>query len=343
MNLQRARSGETLVGVIANPSSGHDIRRLVARASVFPNAEKVMMLQRVLTSLGAVGVHRVISATDGSGIAAGLASAVEAHHPERDPPWPLVQFLDQPITGSAIDSVVATESLVRLGARVLVVLGGDGTDRAVAAACGEVPIVALSTGTNNAFAPVREATVVGVAAGLLATGRLPVEDGCRRNKALIVEHGTRRELALVDVATTTASGVGARAVWDPSTVTELYVAFAEPSAVGLSSIAGLIRPVGRDEPLGLRLALRPGAARRVLAPIAPGLLREVGVDAVDVIRPGERSCMTGDRGVVAVDGERELEFSGDAPTVTLSLEGPWSVDVARTMELTASRGLLAGG
>jgi hypothetical protein len=43
---------------------------------------------------------------------------------------------------------------------------------------------------------------------------------------------------------------------------------------------------------------------------------------------------------VAVDGEREIEFRETAPTVTLSLAGPWSLDVSRTMSVAASRGLL---
>jgi hypothetical protein len=188
-----------------------------------------------------------------------------------------------------------------------------------------------------------EATVTGLAAGLLAVGRLRVPDACRRCKVLVVEHGSRRELGLVDVATTTSSGVGARAVCDPSSVNELFVAFAEPNAVGLSSIAGLTRPIGRDEPVGLRLTLRPDADHRVLAPIAPGLLRDVGVDAVEVIEPGQRWRIRGHQGVLAIDGEREVEFRGEAPYVTLSLAGPWSLDVARAMTLAASRGLLIHG
>lgn len=339
MDVEPARQGEVLVGFIANPRSGHDIRRLVARASVFPNTEKLMMLQRVLTSLGAVGVHRVAVATDAGGIASGLADAVEAHRPARDPPWPRVELLDLPLHGGAADTVAAADALVRLGARVLVVLGGDGTDRLVASVCGEVPIVALSTGTNNAFAQLGEATVSGLAAGLLAAGHLAVGDACRRNKVLVVEHQARVELALVDVATTTSSGVGARAIWNPSEVTELFVTFAEPGVVGLSSIAALIRPVGRDEPIGLHLVLRPGARQQVLAPIAPGLVREVGVESLEVIRAGDRRRISG-RGVVAVDGERELEFRDTAPTVTLSLAGPWSLDVPRAMAVAARRGLL---
>ena len=43
------------VGVIANPASGRDIRRLVAGASVFGNADKAGMVFRLLSGLGATG------------------------------------------------------------------------------------------------------------------------------------------------------------------------------------------------------------------------------------------------------------------------------------------------
>ncbi|HVE11076.1 MAG TPA: ATP-NAD kinase, partial [Paraburkholderia sp.] len=40
------------VGVIANPASGRDIRRLTTHASVFPTAEKANMVVRLLAGLG---------------------------------------------------------------------------------------------------------------------------------------------------------------------------------------------------------------------------------------------------------------------------------------------------
>ena len=46
--------GDAIVGVVANPLSGRDIRRLVTQASVFPTAEKANMIQRMLTALAAV-------------------------------------------------------------------------------------------------------------------------------------------------------------------------------------------------------------------------------------------------------------------------------------------------
>ncbi len=43
------------VGIIANPQSGKDIRRLVALASSFSNNEKVLILRRVMAGLASVG------------------------------------------------------------------------------------------------------------------------------------------------------------------------------------------------------------------------------------------------------------------------------------------------
>src|SRR5436190_19321779 len=48
-----------LVGIIANPASGRDIRRLVAHGTVFDNNEKEAIVRRVLLGLEAVGIQRV--------------------------------------------------------------------------------------------------------------------------------------------------------------------------------------------------------------------------------------------------------------------------------------------
>ena len=56
------------VGIIANPASGKDIRRLVARASVFDNNEKINILQRILLALDAAGVDEVLIMPDYYGL-----------------------------------------------------------------------------------------------------------------------------------------------------------------------------------------------------------------------------------------------------------------------------------
>ena len=81
-------------------------------------------------------------------------------------------------------------------------------------ACGDIPLCALSTGTNNAFPELRETTVAGLATGLVATGRLGGDELVRRAKQLeVAVDGGARDLALVDVAVTAERLIGvARAV-----------------------------------------------------------------------------------------------------------------------------------
>ncbi|HXL18377.1 MAG TPA: NAD(+)/NADH kinase, partial [Streptosporangiaceae bacterium] len=143
--------GDGVVGVVANPMSGRDIRRLVTQASVFPTAEKANMIQRMLTAFGAVGVQRVLLSTDLGGISASVFRAIGRHRGQNGR-WPEVEFLDgQPIRQTAQDTVNAVRRMVAVGARVIVCLGGDGTARVTASAAGDVPMLALSTGTNNTF------------------------------------------------------------------------------------------------------------------------------------------------------------------------------------------------
>jgi hypothetical protein len=131
-------------------------------------------------------------------------------------------------------------------------------------------------------------------------------------------------------------------LWRAEGLDQLFVSFAEADAIGLSSIAGLIRPVSRRAPLGLRLDLcAPGrAARVVTAPIGPGIIVDVGIEAVVALVPGETVPLRLSRGVVALDGEREVEFApADQVVVRLAEDGPLSVDIERTMMLAAQLGL----
>ena len=149
------------------------------------------------------------------------------------------------------------------------------------------------------------------------------------------------ETALVDVAVSTERHVGTRAVWDPATVTQLFCAFAEPDAVGLSSILGQLSPVARHEPHGVTARITPDAARQVLAPIAPGLVVPVGVSEVERMDPGSDHRVEARAGVIAVDGERELTFEpGEHPTVRLRADGPRCVDVPAVLAASARLGLL---
>jgi predicted polyphosphate/ATP-dependent NAD kinase len=313
---------------------------------VFPTAEKANMIQRMLTAFGAVGVHRVLLSTDLGGISASVLRAIarrpaQGRH-ERDGRWPEVEFLDgQPIRQTAQDTVDAVRRMVTAGARVIVCLGGDGTARVTASAVDDVPMLALSTGTNNTFPMVREATIAGLAAGLVATGAVPADGVTTRAKLLEARVGDRVETALVDVAVSTERHVGARAVWDPATLTQLFCAFAEPDAIGLSSILGQLSPVARRDSHGVTARITASAARQVLAPIAPGLVVPVGVLEIEPMLPGSVHPIDARAGVIAVDGERELTFEqGERPAVRLRADGPRCVDVPAVLAASARLGLL---
>jgi predicted polyphosphate/ATP-dependent NAD kinase len=225
------------VGILANPASGRDVRRLIARASVFPAVEKSNMILRMLSAMGSLGVREVLMMPDTGGIAARVLHEQEtgiAHHGRN---WPRVRFLEMPIEYGEIDTIRAVEQMVSQGVALVIVMGGDGTHRVVTKACGTTPLVALSTGTNNTFPDIREATVAGLAAGLVATGRVRLEEVSSQNKLLHLDLGERgEEIALVDLCVSTECWVGTRALWQPACLRELFVTFASPSSIGLSSI-----------------------------------------------------------------------------------------------------------
>ena len=56
------------VGIIANPASGKDIRRLVAHGRFVPNEEKISILKRLLAGLDAVGIDRLMLMPDGDAL-----------------------------------------------------------------------------------------------------------------------------------------------------------------------------------------------------------------------------------------------------------------------------------
>ncbi|HEY1970006.1 MAG TPA: NAD(+)/NADH kinase [Pseudonocardia sp.] len=341
------------IGIVANPMSGRDIRRLVSRASVFPNAEKTNMALRLISAAGALGVATVHMSTDAMGVAAGVLRAAGKRR-EREGRWPTVEFTELAApAGTADDTRELVAAMGERGVSVIVVLGGDGTVRAAAQASAEVPLLPLSTGTNNAFPEMWEATVAGTAAALVAIGAVGTDRATYRAKALRVRAAGVVETALVDVCIGTAAHVGAKALWDVGQLRELYCAFAEPHAIGLSSVAGLLAPVSRTDPTGIRVALTDPSDHsdhteppcQVLAPIAPGVLAQVGVREFAELRLGEPVTSSVPRGTVAVDGEREIEFGPAGPvTVTLTQAGPVVLDVRAVLaEASARRLMVTGG
>ncbi len=274
---------------------------------------------------------------DKSGLATQLLRNINSLQKTADLKLPEIEFLDIPVSGSAKDSQTASQHLRAAGVSVVLVLGGDGTHRVVAKEIGDIPLASISTGTNNAFPRFQEATVVGMAIGLYASGRVPIEKVVNRNKLLHVSiNEEHRDVALVDLAITNDRWIGSRALWDMKKIRELYLTFCEPSAIGMSAIGGLLEPVSRSASYGLRLVLGDDDRTdfSVNTPIAPGLFEDVGIVSAAHLNFNQPHELEPGDGVIALDGEREIEFSHkDKVVIEIKLDGPLTLDIDASLKL----------
>jgi hypothetical protein len=310
-----------------NPASGTDIRRLIALGTVFGAQEKINILQRVLTGLEAMQVEQVYLMPDGLGLSQQALSKL---------PKPLAgmrgksSLLDMPVENGAVDSIVAAQKMQELGVGCIIVLGGDGTIRVVAKGCGDVPILPLSSGTNNVVPYLVEGTVAGFAAGFVARFPDTLDRLAYRSKRLEISHnGQARDHALVDIAVVMGQAIASRAVWEADTFHQIILTRGEPNATGVSSLGGLLKPLSPREPGGLFLQLGEPKVCRLKAPIAPGLIRQFNIEETRDLAEGDTVTVGGQRLVLALDGEREFILGPDeSAQITLRADGPLLVDVS---------------
>ena len=322
------------VGIIANPAAGKDIRRLVAQGRVVSNQEKSNTLRRVFAGLVSMGVERVVVMPDLSGLS---RAAVNENNDRM-----AIEYVDMRPADSQADSTRAAKAIADAGAACIVTLGGDGTNRVVARGCGDTPIAPISTGTNNVFPQMVEGTLAGIAAGAVASGAVPTDLATRRSKRLdVLIDGELADIALVDAAVTTQAFVGARAVWDPGSLVEMFLTRAEPASIGLSSIGSRLRAIGIDDPEGLYLRLRGDlspSATTVRAPVGPGMILDIEIAEWQSLSPGHKRRIGQERGTIALDGEREVELlPGRTVEIGLNPNGPRVVDIVGTHGLLAGR------
>ncbi|OGP50064.1 MAG: hypothetical protein A2Y79_00610 [Deltaproteobacteria bacterium RBG_13_43_22] len=314
------------VGIIANPASGRDIRRLVAHGSVFDNQEKIHIIRRVLMALNEVGVDQVFIMPEFSGM--GFRALEDLNLSLQ------VSLLDMEADGTQNDSTRAAALLARMGVGCLITLGGDGTNRVVAKACGDIPLVPISCGTNNVFPYMVEGTVAGLAAGLVAASQVKLTDVCIRTPMLeILRDGKPKDVALVDMVVTDDLFTGVRAVWDVNKVKEIFLARSKPSAIGFSAIGGYVCPLPLNSGLGVHLVLGNGQ-KRVKSAIAPGHICWVSIASFRKFGADEKIPIQSSPAMIALDGEREFAIRpGENWSVRINPAGPWVVDIEKALEM----------
>src|SRR5229473_1581636 len=329
---------QPLVGIIANPASGRDIRRLVAYGTVFDNNEKMAIVRRVLLGLKAVGITQVAYMPERE---FGILPRANNGLTGRQQGSTLHTFpLSMPVLATSTDSTRAALMLAEIGAGCIITLGGDGTNRAVARGCGTVPLVPISTGTNNVFPTFLEGTIAGMAAGLVASGMRGERTVQRVPRLEVRVNGEEKESALVDVVLSSLPFVGSRAIWDLSTVREVVLSRVAPATIGFSALGGALlnATVETSERAGMYIVLGDGG-REVLAALAPGLIKWVGVRETRNLQDNDVVQFRPGTGTLALDGEREIELSMTSLVeVRLCVDGPFVVDVPAALQEAARAG-----
>lgn len=321
-----------LVGIIANPASGKDIRRLTAYGSVFDNQEKVRIVRRVLLGLSAVGVDRILYMPDSYNIFNQAIDPLEISIQSSPTPFP--------IEGNQDDTIKAARFMEEQKADCIITLGGDGTNRVVVKGNSTVPILPISTGTNNVFPYMAEATLAGLAAGLVARGLVSKESSIFTSTKLeVIIDEKVMDLALVDAAVYDDIFTGSRAVWEIDKVSQIFLNRAAPDSIGLSSIGGFIQPISAASPQGLYVELGKNGFL-INAPIAPGLMQPVPIHDHFIMEPKKEVRIRYLPCVLALDGEREVVIQeGQDAAVRLSLDGPKVIDIKAAMAQAAKKGV----
>ena len=324
------------IGIIANPASGKDIRRLVSYATTIDNNEKVNICKRIVLAAQGLGVDEAVFMPDTFMIGYAVKDSLE----DDGVLEATLGLLDFELEATMEDTVLATRLMVERGVGCVVVLGGDGTSRAAAKAIGDTPMLSISTGTNNVYPAMMEGTVAGMAAAAAALIEEPRECCIHDKKITIFVNGQMRDIALIDAVVSDDFYAGAKAIWDPERIRRIVVTRCHPATIGFSAVAGAYEIVEDTDDFGLAITLGT-EGRGVLAPIAAGVLTPVHVSQAKKIALGEEYSFISDtRCMIALDGEREVRVQpGDEVRFVINRDGPWRVQPRKILSRAAELGM----
>ncbi|KEI91931.1 ATP-NAD kinase [Clostridium botulinum] len=324
------------IGIIANPASGKDIRRLVSHATTIDNNEKVNIVERIVLSAEAFGVKDILIMPDtfqiGYKVLDNLNTLGELSTN--------LQIMNMKVRGSIDDTINAAKLMEEYGVDCLVVLGGDGTSRAVAKSINKTPIISISTGTNNVYPEMLEGTVVGMAAAFVASEKFGLNNIYHRDKRIeIFKDGALVDIALVDSVISKNLFVGAKAIWDVEDMEKIIVTRAHPGTIGFSSLVGCRKIIEIEDDFGAVIDLTENKYK-IIAPIAAGTIEKVHMGDTKIINLNEEYKFTSkEKGVIALDGEREISFKkGETFIFKITRKGPIRVNIKSALELAQAQG-----
>lgn len=321
------------IGILVNPRSGGDVRRAVAAAGRSTIEDKTSIVRRLVLGARAAGVHDIVVNHDPHQIVRRATETIRDVN--------LIKVTEE-LTFTELDSTRAAEAMRVAGCAAVAVLGGDGTNRAVAKGWPGIPVIPVSTGTNNAFPEFIEPTVAGTALGLVANDVVDLAAVARPAKLVHVTvegaedlHPADPDIALIDAVAVVDPYVGSLELFDPATMRLAVLTRADPAAIGFSSVGGLIEPLDASEDAGLLMRFvpaGPGADIVVHAPTAPGHHDPIGVSEIRRLAFGESVRIDG-LVLLAFDGERKRRVhEGQTAQLEVRRDGPMVIDPHLVMQ-----------
>lgn len=320
------------LGIVVNPMSGRDVRRVAARASTTTHHDKQQQVTRLVLAALEQGVDEIFLLKEPFRI---NERAVE-NLPERD----RVTLLQLPLTHSAQDTVNMTRAMWDAGCRTFVVLGGDGTSRIVAGEHPDAAILPLSTGTNNVFPYMIEPSVAGAAAGLVATGKVDASN-CRRCKRIHIDTGSEQAIALVDAVLLKDDYLGSYLPFEAQNIASVFLAIARPDTIGMSPIGGFIMPSDAHDDFGVHVDTGTPAITNVRVPLSAGLYGDLAIRSVQRMELDAPATIEGP-GILAFDGDRSIKLEpGETATITMRRDGPRLVEPWKVMASAVEHGIFS--
>ena len=111
----RKRHQGPVVGIIANPVSARDIRRVIANATALQITDRANIVLRVLSCLKSCGVSKVFMMPENGGIRHHVRRGIDRAENQGHEQFPVLEHLDYKISGRVDDTIKAARLMQEMG------------------------------------------------------------------------------------------------------------------------------------------------------------------------------------------------------------------------------------
>ncbi len=331
----------TTIGIIANPASGKDIRRLVSHATVIDNNEKINIVERIILGAQAFGAERVYMMPDSYNIGYRVEDSLNTCNELKCD----INVINMLNCDSIEDTICAAKFMEQNKVGCIVTLGGDGTNRAVAKAVENTPLITISTGTNNVYPVMMEGTIAGMAAAVVASHKFDERLFTIKDKRIeIYEDEALKDIALIDAVISKDVYVGSKAIWNIENIEKIFVTRSHPASIGFSSVVGCRKIILPKDDFGAFININSKGSQ-IVAPVAAGVLNLIFTEEPVILKLNDEfRYISSGRGTIALDGEREIEFSKNQNFIfKITRKGPQHVDAVKALEVAQNKGFFLAG